>query len=181
MWRRPRSGASRGDCLIVASRLGICTRAPSPRRDQRLQPRREGKTIKIRRWNPDRLSQPDGYSQIVTVQGAHKSVYLGGKAGVRADGSIPESLREQTKLIFDNVTLALAEAGASPADVVEIQVFIVDLPNVDPSPVYDAIRRYFPADAKPVSMVIGVDALAYPKLLVEIRLKAVVADDPTNR
>ena len=55
-------------------------------------------------------------------------------------------------------------------------MFIVDLASVDPEPVYDDIRRYFPAGHKPVSMVIGVDALAYEGLLVEINVRAVVPD-----
>lgn len=132
--------------------------------------------LEIKRWNPPGLSQPDGYSQIVTVTGPHKTIYLGGKAGVRADGSIPDGLAEQTDVIFTNLTTALAEAGATPADVVAIEIFIVDLSNVDPSPVYDAVRAYFPAGHKPTSMVIGVEALAYPSLLVEINVTAAVAD-----
>jgi len=134
-------------------------------------------TLEIKRWNPKGLSQPDGYSQIVTVTGEHKVIRLGGKAGVAADGTIPESLADQVKLTFNNITLALKEAGATPKDVVEIQVFIVDLANVDPSPVYNAIRSYFPADHKPVSMVIGVSALALPALKFEINVTAVVANE----
>lgn len=133
--------------------------------------------LQIRRWNPEGLSQPDGYSQIVTVEGEHKAIYLGGKAGVRADGSVPESLAEQSDLIFDNVRLALAEAGATPRDVIEIQIFIVDLEEVDPTPVYDDVRAFFPDGHEPVSMVIGVSALAYPSLLVELNVRAVVPLD----
>lgn len=134
--------------------------------------------LEIKRWNPAGLSQPKGYSQIVTVKGDRKEIRLGGKAGLRADGTIPESLADQAKLTFDNITLALKEAGARPEDVVEIQVFIVDLAKIDPAtnPVYDAIRNYFPEGHKPVSMVIGVDALAIPALKVEINVVAAVAE-----
>lgn len=132
--------------------------------------------LEVKRWNPAGLSQPQGYSQIVTVKGDHKEIRLGGKAGLDANGKIPESLADQVKLTFDNITLALKEAGAEPKDVVEIQVFIVDLANVDPAPAYNAIRNYFPAGHKPVSMVIGVSALAIPALKFEINVVAVVAD-----
>ena len=30
--------------------------------------------VKIKRWNPEGLSQPDGYSQLVTVEGNGKLV-----------------------------------------------------------------------------------------------------------
>ena len=132
--------------------------------------------IEIKRWNPEGLSQPDGYSQLVTVTGAGKLVLLGGKAGIYPDGSFPPSLAEQSRLTFENISIALAAAGARREDVVEIQVFIVDLANVNPEPVYNDIRSYFPAGHKPVSMVIGVDALAYEGLLVEINVRAMVAE-----
>jgi enamine deaminase RidA (YjgF/YER057c/UK114 family) len=132
--------------------------------------------LEIKRWNPQGLSQPKGYSQVVTIKGDRKEIRLGGKAGLDATNKIPESLADQVKLTFDNITLALKDAGAEPKDVVEIQVFIVDLANIDPKPVYDAITNYFPAGHKPVSMVIGVSALAIPALKFEINVVAVVPE-----
>ena len=132
--------------------------------------------MEIKRWNPAGLAEPDGYSQIVTVSGWGKMIFLGGKAGLRADGSIPPTLAEQSKLTFENIDIALEAAGARREDVVEIQVYIVNLPNVDAEVVYDDIRQFFPLEHKPVSMVIGVDALAYPELLVEINVRAMVGD-----
>lgn len=131
---------------------------------------------RIERWNPEGLAQPDGYSQLVTVQGATKTILLGGKAGIYPDGSFPASLAEQSKQMWQNVSTALAAAGAGPEDVVEIQVFIVDLANADPEPAYDDIRAFFPAGYKPVSMVIGVSALAYEGLLIEVNVRAMVAE-----
>ena len=132
--------------------------------------------IEIKRWNPEGLSQPDGYSQLVTVKGEGKWVLLGGKAGINPDGSFPEGLAAQSKLTWENIRIALEAAGATPEDVVEIQIYIVDLPNVDPSPAYQDVRDFFPAGHKPVSMVIGIDALAYPGLLIEVKVRAIVAD-----
>ncbi len=132
--------------------------------------------VDIQRFNPEGMSQPIGYSQVVTVTGSGKTIYLGGKAGIYADDSFPESLAEQSKLTFENIHRALEAAGATPADVVDIQIYIVDLANVDPSPVYQDVRNFFPAGHKPTSMVIGVSALAYPGLAVEINVTAVVGD-----
>lgn len=130
--------------------------------------------ITIKRWNPEGLSQPDGYSQLVTIEGTGKMVLLGGKAGLRADGSIPETLAEQSKLTWENIDIALKAAGATREDVVEIQIYIVDLASIDPQPAYQDVRDFFPAGHKPVSMVIGVSALAIPELLLEINVRAIV-------
>ncbi len=41
-------------------------------------------TPEIERFNPEGLSQPGGYSQVVTVKGDYKTIHLGGKAGMQA-------------------------------------------------------------------------------------------------
>lgn len=144
----------------LAGSIAVAADAPSP-------------GVVIERSNPTGLSQPTGYSQLVTVTGAQNWIFLGGKAGIRPDGSFPKTLAEQSKQMFDNVRVALEAAGATPADVVEIEIFIVNLATVDPNPVYEDVRNFFPVGQKPVSMVIGVSALAYPGLLVEINVRAV--------
>jgi len=130
--------------------------------------------LEIKRWNPEGLGQPVGYSQVVTVEGSGKLVLLGGKAGLTADGQIPETLAEQSKLTWENIDLALKAAGAKREDVIEIQIYIVDLANIDPNPAYQDVRDFFPAGHKPVSMVIGVSALAIPELKMEINVRAIV-------
>jgi len=130
--------------------------------------------LEIKRWNPEGLGQPVGYSQVVTIEGTGKMVLLGGKAGLTADDHIPETLAEQSKLTWENIDLALKAAGATREDVVEIQIFIVDLANIDPNPAYEDVRNFFPTGHKPVSMVIGVSALAIPELKMEINVRAIV-------
>ena len=127
----------------------------------------------IERFNPEGLSQPDGYSQVVIAKNPGRFIYLGGKAGIRPDSSFPESLAEQSRLAWANIDRALKAADARREDIVEIQIYIVDLENIDPAPVYEDVRNFFPAGHKPASMVIGVSALAYPGLLVEINVRAV--------
>ena len=117
-----------------------------------------------------------GYSQLVTVEGGKKLIFLGGKAGIYPDDTFPEGLAEQAELTFKNIDIALEAAGATRENVVNIEIFIVDLANIDPTPVYQAVRNYFPAGHKPTSMVIGVSALAYPGLLVEISVTAVTGE-----
>ena len=130
-------------------------------------------STEIERFNPQGLSQPDGYSQVVIAKNPGRFIYLGGKAGIHPDHSFPESLAEQSRLTFENIDKALKSAGARREDVVEIQIYIVNLEDVDPEPVYQDVRDFFPAGHKPASMVIGVSALAYPGLLVEINVRAV--------
>ncbi len=130
--------------------------------------------VNIKRWNPEGLDQPVGYSQVVTIEGQGKLILLGGKAGLRPDGFIPETLEAQSKLTWENIELALNAAGATRKDVIEIQIYIVDLDKVNPEQVYQDVRDFFPTGHKPVSMVIGVSALAIPELKMEINVRAIV-------
>jgi enamine deaminase RidA (YjgF/YER057c/UK114 family) len=130
----------------------------------------------IQRLNPEGLGQPTGYRQVVTARGG-KTVYLSGQAGLRADGTMPDSLAEQAELTYENIGVALAAVGGSASDVVRITVYIVGLgQGTDPTPVYIAQGKFFPADAKPASTILGVSALALPKLLVEVDVVAVVSE-----
>jgi enamine deaminase RidA (YjgF/YER057c/UK114 family) len=130
----------------------------------------------IQRLNPEGMYQPDGYRQVVTAEGG-KIVYLAGQAGLGADGSMPETLAEQAELTYENIRRALAAVDGSPSDVVRITVYIVGLgQGIDPTPVYEAQGKFFPADAKPASTILGVSGLALPGLLVEVDVIALVDD-----
>lgn len=132
--------------------------------------------VKIERLNPEGLSKPAGYSQVVTATGG-KRIWIAGQGGIKDDGSVPADLAEQTKIMFEKIGLALKGAGATPADVVAMRVYIVDLgKGADPMPVYAGIRSFYPANAKPTSTVLGVSGLALPNMKVEVEVEAVVAD-----
>lgn len=126
----------------------------------------------LTRINPPALPKPQGYSQIVVAAGKQRQIFIAGQVGMRPDGTIPEDLGEQAQLTFERIGAALAAAGARPADVVRIVVYIVDLERVDPSPVYQAIRAFFPEDARPASTIVGVAALARKGLKLEIDVTA---------
>ena len=125
----------------------------------------------IERINPKGLSKPQGYSQIVTTQGG-KIIHLAGQGGIAGDGTVPENLDDETKLMFEKIAIGLAAVGATAADVVRMVVYIVDLGNINPMPVYEGIRSFFPEGHKPVSTILGVTALALPAMKVEIDVTA---------
>ena len=130
-------------------------------------------STEIERFNPQGLSQPDGYSQVVIARNPGRFIYLGGNAGIRPDQSFPKTLAEQSRQTFANYRPRAQGGRRRARDVVEIAIYIVGLEDVDPNPVYEDVRNFFPAGHKPASMVIGVSALACPGLLVEINVRAV--------
>jgi enamine deaminase RidA (YjgF/YER057c/UK114 family) len=109
-----------------------------------------------------------GYSRAV-VAGGH--VYVSGTAPIMAgDADPPPDPFEQAKLCLEIIERALAEAGASPADVVRTRVFVTE-PEYMPD-VLRAHRELF-GTARPACTGI-VTALADPRWLVELEVEAVL-------
>jgi enamine deaminase RidA (YjgF/YER057c/UK114 family) len=110
--------------------------------------------------------QQYGYSRAV-VAGPH--VYVAGTAPIMADGSAPPGdAYGQAKRCFEIISAALAEAGASPADVVRTRVFITAAEHLDG--VMRAHKEAFD-EARPANTSV-ITQLVDPSWLVEIEVEA---------
>ncbi len=73
-----------------------------------------------RHYSPESLRAPFGrYHQGVVVEGASRLLFLSGQLGIRADGSIPDSVEEQTAVAFSAIDTCLREAGMERRDVLQ--------------------------------------------------------------
>ena len=123
--------------------------------------------------SPD-LSTPRGYSHVVTASG--KMIFVAGQISVDKSGAVVGAgdLRAQTVQVLENVKAALAAAGATFADVVKQNTYVVNL-NADALPIIREVRgQYFPAENPPASTLVGVTALAMEGLLIEVEVVAVL-------
>jgi len=121
------------------------------------------------------LSTPRGYSHTVSVTGG-RTVYIAGQIALDKDGNVvgKGDFRAQATQVLENVKAALAAAGATFADVVKMNTYIVNL-SADVLPVVREVRaQYFPSENLPASTLVGVTALAFPDLLIEVEVIAVV-------
>jgi enamine deaminase RidA (YjgF/YER057c/UK114 family) len=123
--------------------------------------------------SPD-LSTPRGYSHVVTASG--KMIFVAGQISVDRSGAVVGAgdLRAQTVQVLENVKAALAAAGATFADVVKQNTYVVNL-NAEALPIIREVRsQYFPAENPPASTLVGVTALAMEGLLIEVEVVAVI-------
>ncbi len=123
--------------------------------------------------SPD-LSTPRGYSHVVTASGT--IVFVAGQISVDKTGAIVGAgdIRAQTVQVLENVKAALAAAGATFADVVKQNTYVVNL-NAEALPIIREVRgQYFPSENPPASTLLGVTALAMAGLLIEIEVVAVL-------
>lgn len=119
--------------------------------------------------NPDTLLTPRGYSHAVTVEGARKLVFISGQVAVDKEGKIVGSdLKTQIKKAAENLVAALAAVGATTANIVKTNTYIVNYTQNDYAAMREARAILFPSGDPPASTLIGVKALAIDGLLVEI-------------
>ena len=112
-----------------------------------------------------------GYSRAVRV-GNH--VWVAGTTASVVDGDPVggDDAYAQTREALRRVVAALAEVGASPADVVRTRMYVTDIACW--AEVGRAHGELF-ADVRPVATMIEVSALIDRHLLVEVEAEAVIA------
>jgi len=128
--------------------------------------------------NPENLAPPVGFSH-VAVAAAGRLVFLAGQTAHQVDGSLAGStVAEQFAAAAANVAAALAAAGATPADVVSLQIFTADVDGYrqESKAIGAAYREVFGPHYPPMALF-GVTRLYDPAALVELVATAVIPDD----
>jgi enamine deaminase RidA (YjgF/YER057c/UK114 family) len=110
-----------------------------------------------------------GYARAVRVG---PFVYVAGTTGIGPDGRpVPGGMYAQTRRAFEIAGEALAQAGASFADVVRTRMYVTDVAQWEEAGRAHAERF---ADVRPAATLVAVAALVDPALVVEVELDAVV-------
>ncbi|HXJ84172.1 MAG TPA: RidA family protein [Candidatus Methylomirabilis sp.] len=94
-------------------------------------------------------------------------LFVSGIGPLAEDGSLVggDDPAEQTRQIFRNLERVLRAAGASPADVLKVTVYLTDI--ADRTRINPARQEFFGA-ARPASTLVEVSRLAIPGMRVEI-------------
>jgi enamine deaminase RidA (YjgF/YER057c/UK114 family) len=127
--------------------------------------------------NPEGLAPPVGFSH-VAVAASGRLVFLAGQTAHQADGSLAgATMAEQFSAAAENVATALAAAGATPADVVSMQIFTTDVDayRAGTKAIGAAYRAVFGPHYPPMALF-GVARLYDPEALVELVVTAVIPD-----
>lgn len=128
--------------------------------------------------NPDDMMPPVGFSH-VAVAAPGRLVFLAGQTAHQADGTLAGStMAEQFAAAAANVASALTAAGATPADVVSMQIFTPDVEayQAQSKAIGAAYRQVFGPHYPPMALF-GVTRLYDPAALVELVVTAVIPDE----
>jgi enamine deaminase RidA (YjgF/YER057c/UK114 family) len=118
-----------------------------------------------------------GFSQIVIAEGK-RTAYFSGQVAWDADKQIvgKGDFAAQVEKSFENIQTAVRLAGGTMSQVAALRIYIVYAKLVDGEDVAvsNALKKFFPGDAPPVSNWIGVYSLAHPDFLIEVEATAVL-------
>ena len=128
--------------------------------------------------HPEKLANfPKLFTQVVSVKsGETKTVYISGQVAIDREGNSvgKGDLGTQAAQVFENLTVALESAGAKPADVVKLNMYVVNMKPEDGKTVGLARRKWFSQENLPASTMVGVVSLVSPDFLLEVEAIAVV-------
>ena len=124
--------------------------------------------------NPEEMHSNPAFSQAVVIEGAARTIYVGGQNAVDADGKIVGAgdIAAQTEQTLKNIETVLAASGAERDDVVKWTIFVVQGQDLNAG--FGAFQRVWGATARPpVISFAFVAGLANPEFLIEIEVMAI--------
>jgi enamine deaminase RidA (YjgF/YER057c/UK114 family) len=122
------------------------------------------------------LAPPVGYAHAVVGAAGGRTVHLGGQTALAPDGAIHgDTLAEQFDVAAANVVAALRAAGGEPDQLVQMLVFVTDVPEYKASlrELGEIWKRHF-GRRYPAMGLFGVTALFDEQARVELVATAVL-------
>jgi enamine deaminase RidA (YjgF/YER057c/UK114 family) len=124
----------------------------------------------IRFLNPTRLAHPPGYSNVADVRGGRMN-FIAGQTAMDADGIIlgAGDFAAQAKQGFGNLSIALASAGCSAANLVKLTVYLRDIRRLaEYRRARDEFLQTVHPPAAPAITLVEVSSLFDAELLIEL-------------
>ena len=109
------------------------------------------------------------YAHAVVSEGTTAMLHTAGVVPVAPDGSVPEGLADQARVVWLNIEAILAEAGFGITDIVSMTTYVVAGANLA---LVMTARDEVMKDHRAASTLVYVPALARPQWLVEVAVVA---------
>lgn len=120
--------------------------------------------------NPSSIAPPAAkYAHAVLTEGASRWLHTSGVVPTRPDGTTPDTIAEQARVVWANIGAMLAEAAMAPADIVSVTTYAV---VGEPLAEVMAARDEFLGGRSAASTLVTVPALARPEWKMEIAVVA---------
>lgn len=133
----------------------------------------------ILRLNPAGLPDASGlgYAQITVAQPGALA-FVSGQVALSAHGEpTPPTLTGQTEMVISNLKAALGSLGATPSDILQMRIYVLDLDDEALGIIMGQITAFLNG-ALPALTGVAVAALAAPDLLIETEMTVQMPGQP---
>ena len=131
----------------------------------------------VQHINPATMSKNPAFTQVVSVTGPVKTIYVGGQDAVDSSGAIvgKGDIKRQTEQVFQNIQAALEACGAGLEHVIKWNLYIVQGQPLGPG--FEVSQRVWGNRPNPPAITaMFVAALANPDFLIEMDAIAVIPE-----
>lgn len=132
-------------------------------------------SLKVEHINPDGLIKNPAFTNVVTVQGNAKTVYIGELNANNKAGEIigKGDMKAQAEQVFKNMETALHAAGADWENVIKWTVYVVQGQDIKPG--FEAFQKVWGKRPNPPLITMNfVAGLGNPDYLLGIEAIAIV-------
>ena len=133
--------------------------------------------MKINYINPENMAKPRGYSHAITVEGNHKTVYIGGQNAIDENGNLVgrNDLIKQTEQVLANIEKIMDKVGAKIENIVKLNIHLLQGRN--PQEGFQVFQQKWETNQNfPAITVLFVAGLSNPDWLIEIDAIAVIPE-----
>ncbi|HSE67373.1 MAG TPA: RidA family protein [Gemmatimonadales bacterium] len=126
--------------------------------------------------SPPTLPPTKGYSQVVEVPAGARLVYISGQVPLDKEGKVVGvgDFRRQVEQVFTNLETALNEAGATFADVVKLNFYVLDMTKLQD--LREVRDQHVNQAASPASTLVEVRKLFRDEVLIEVEAVAAIVN-----
>ena len=128
--------------------------------------------------NPEGLSKNPAFTNVITVTGQVKTVYIGGQDALDASGSIvgKGDIKLQTEQVLKNLQAALKAVDAGLEHIIKWNLYVVEGQSIQAG--FEAFQQVWGRRPNPPAITMAfVSGLANPDFLVEMDAIAVVPEN----
>jgi len=121
-------------------------------------------------YNPASVLEPQGpYSHGLEIPPNSRILLVSGQTAGRIDGTIAESIEEQSELVWTRIVAILAAANMGITDIAKVNTY---LRNRTDAPAYARVRAQFLGSHRPAALGLVVAELFRSEYLLEVEVIA---------
>ena len=146
---------------------------PRPRRDTRLEQRRNTRPMAHTTYDIGVASQIGSYSDAIEAKPNLRWLMTSGTPGLAVNGDgLPKDITGQAELAWQHIIGILGKAGMTVTDIVKVTQYLT---RADDITAYAKVRTRYLGQARPASMLLVIPQLVWPEILVEVEIIAAKA------